>query len=145
MSEPPPIVLNANQRRHFEVLLGRLEDSIAKIESLLVAESADDRILSLVADDLPEEFRASARETLGGVRTQIAELSVLLMLRPRNVSRRRTIAATLTSEAIRLEDSLSSQLQGYGALDPTVAQYLDPILSQMATILAALAARLRGA
>src|SRR5690242_12205639 len=133
MSQPPPIILNANQRRHFEVLLGGLEDSIAKIESLLAPEIAGDRILSLMPDDLPEDFRTSAWETLGGVRTQIAELSVLLMLRPRNVSRRRTIAAALTSEAIRLEDSLSPQLQGYGTLDPTVEQYVDPILSQMAT------------
>ncbi len=144
MSESPPIILNANQRRHFEVLLGRLEDSIAKIESHLTAGPADDRILSLVDDDLPDDFRAAARETLGGLRATIAELSAQLMLRPRHASRRRTIAATLTSEVIRLQDSLSPHLRGYGALDPTVGQHLDPILTQMATVLAALGARLRG-
>ena len=31
----PAIILNANQRRHFEVLFARLEDSLTKVERLL--------------------------------------------------------------------------------------------------------------
>lgn len=140
------IVLNTNQRRHFEVLFARLEDSITRIQGLLDRGGpGDHRILSLLDDDVPEGFGTTASDVLGQIRAQIAELTATLDLKPRRMSRRRAIAAALTSEAIRLEDSLSPQLRGYGALDPSVAQHLDPVLAEMASTLTRLASHLRHA
>ena len=45
-------------------------------------------------------------------------------------------------KAIRLEDSLSSQLRGYGEVDPMVERYLDPALKEMARVLNTLASAL---
>ena len=66
-----------------------------------------------------------------------------LDLRPRKLSRARSVAATLSREAIRIEDSLSSKLRGYGAVHPSVAEHLDPALAQMAKTLSALASALQ--
>ena len=55
-------------------------------------------------------------------------------------SRRRTTTASLNAEAVRLEDSLSPQLQGYGAVDPSVPLQLDPMLVDMASELNGLVA-----
>ena len=46
------------------------------------------------------------------------------------------------AEAIRLEDSLSSQLQGYGVVHQSVPARLDPVIQAMAHTLNQLAATL---
>ena len=51
--------------------------------------------------------------------------------------------STLSAEAIRIEDSLSKQLRGYGEVHGSVVQHLDPILEEMSRTLNALAASLR--
>jgi hypothetical protein len=56
---PYAIRLNANQRRHFEVLFARLEESLAKVESLMVDQGLPDFMMSVSEDDLPP-FRKTA-------------------------------------------------------------------------------------
>jgi hypothetical protein len=70
-------------------------------------------------------------------------LSSLLDLRPRRVSLRRTTAAILTAEAVRFEDSFASQMRGYGPVDSSVMQHLDPRLEDIARILNMLATSLK--
>lgn len=137
----PSIVLNANQRRHFEVLFARLEDSLAKIEQALAERDAVPR-LTIVDDDIPRAFRASAALELPRIRAEIARLASELALAPRVMSLRRTVGATLTAEAVRIEDSLSGQLRGYGSVDATVADQLDPALNALAQSLRHLSAAL---
>jgi hypothetical protein len=132
------ITLNANQRRHFAVLFARLEDTIRRVERWL--DAADEgAVLSLSDDDVAEPLRRDARVVLRSMKDRIAALALHLELSPRRQSKRRAIAAALTSEAIRLEDSVSQQLRGYGPVDESVAQQLDPILMDMARMLATLA------
>lgn len=139
MSEPfPPIALNANQRRHFEVLFARLEASLTRVDTLLTKEPPRHHVLSIEDQDIPDGFRESAAPVLAELRQRIVLLAAALDLKPRTLSRARTVAATLSSEAIRLEDSLSSQLRGYGVVDPSVVEHLDPALKQMAQALGAL-------
>jgi hypothetical protein len=137
-----PVVLNANQRRHFEVLFGRLEDSLARVESLLTPSVPRHRVLWLDEQDIPDSFRERAMPVLAHLRERIAEFAEMLALRPRKVSRVRAVAATLSAEAIRIEDSLSSQLRGYGHVDVSVVEHLDPALKEMAQMLGALASAL---
>lgn len=142
--EAPLIVVNANQRRHFEVLLSRLEESVVRIERLL-----DDRVaiagptLAVMDHDVPPAFHDHATPVLHELRRRIERLAHLLGVEPRRVSRRRLIAATLNAEAIRVEDSLSPQLRGYGHVDPSVHQHLDPLLIDITASLTELAAALR--
>lgn len=139
----PPITLNANQRRHFEVLFARLEDSLTKLEQAL-GERGASAVLTIMNDDVPPTFRASAALELPRIHAEIARLTLLLGLTPRVTSLRRTIGATLTAEAVRVEDSLSGQMRGYGAVDPSVGEQLDPVLTALAQSLRQLSAALNG-
>src|ERR1041385_3274192 len=96
------IPLNDNQRRHFEVLLGRLEDSLGMIETLLAAPRK--RHLSRMEDDVPAGFRAVAASEIPAIQQQIERLSEAMNLRPGTVSLRRIIGATLTTDVVRIED-----------------------------------------
>ncbi len=140
---PPvtPVTLNQNQRRHFEVLFARLEDSLAKIERLLFHPDGTAK-LSHLEDDVSPAFRTLAALEVPLIRAEIERLIATLALKPRTVSLRRTIGATLTTEAIRLEDSFSSHLRGYGSVDESVASALDPALDALAASLRALSASL---
>ena len=137
------IRLNANQRRHYEVLFARLEESLSRIESLTVDHGQPEYTLSITEDDLPPAFRKTAPPRLDRLRREIAQLSSILDLRPRRVSRRRTISAILTAEAVRFQDSLASQMRGYGSVDSSVVQHLDPRLEDIARTLNALASTLK--
>jgi hypothetical protein len=138
----PPIVLNANQRRHFEVLFARLEDSLTRIERLLAPDAAPQNHLSIERQDVPDKFREQALPVISELRTRVIQFATALELRPRQSSRARSIAATLSSEAIRVEESLSSQLRGYGEVHPSVPRYLDPALKEIAQLLTKLSSNL---
>jgi hypothetical protein len=143
MTEPgSSIILNANQRRHFEVLFARLEDSLEKVSNLLASREDRRRLLTNVQHDVPPAFDAHAAPVIDELRRQIAALATALSLEPRTISIARVVGASLNAEAIRLEDSLSPQLRGYGALDPSVPEQLDPIIQGMARELNALVAAL---
>jgi len=144
MSGPvPPIILNAHQRRHFEVLFGRLEESLTRIERLLATtDSQRSNTLSIDAQDIPDSYRSYAAPILAALRKRIATLTSALALAPHPVSRARAVAATLTAESIRIEDSMSSQLRGYGVVDPSVVNHLDPALMDIAGTLRTLASTL---
>ena len=93
-------------------------------------------------DDVSPAFRATAMAELPRLHAEMDRLIAALALKPRTVSLRRTIGATLTSEAVRLEDSFSSQLRGYGSVDASVASALDPALDALAGSLRTLSASL---
>ena len=135
------IQLNDNQRRHFEVLLSRLEDSLVTIEALLTAPRR--RQLTQVTDDVPPGFRTLAEVEIPRLRGQVERMAVALGLRPNVVSLRRIIGATLTTDAVRVQDSLASQMRGYGAVDPSVAERLDPALLRLAESLQHLGSALK--
>jgi hypothetical protein len=137
------IVLNANQRRHFEVLFARLEDALVRVETLLGPATGPAPVLSIIDNDLANSFRDYATPILDELRAQVAQLATVLALQPRRLSRSRVIAVTLNSEAIRVQESVSSHLRGYGDVHPSVTQHLDPILTNIAQTLNALATAVR--
>ena len=143
VSDPlPAITLNNNQRRYFEVLFSRLEEALAKIERLL-DDPRPVQTLTLLENDVPESFRSQVREELPRIRAHVASLVAALEISPHRVSLKRTIAATLTAESIRLEDSSASHLRGYGKVDSSVGEVLDPALRALGQSLQRMAAGLR--
>jgi len=135
------VQLNDNQRRHFEVLLTRLEDSLSTIERLLAAPPL--RHLTQLSDDVSPDFRTLAEAEIPRLRGQVERMAVALGLRPNVVSLRRIIGAALTTDSVRLQDSLSPQMRGYGAVDASVAERLDPALLRLAESLRHLGSALK--
>jgi hypothetical protein len=142
--EPGEIRLNDNQRRHYEILFSRLEQSLDQIERAVLGEAPTAR-LTTATTDLPARFIAEAAPLLASLRETTLRIAKSLGLRPREVSRRRTIQALITSEMNGVQDGLASRLRGYGDVDPSVAQHLDPQLRHLQSGLAELAKLLREA
>lgn len=130
MPDPQP-VLNENQRRHFSVLLVSLDEALARIEQLSASDREAWGPLTRYAEDLPGRFSAEVHPLVEDLRARILHLSTLLGTAPRQMSRARSIRAMVTSATIRLEDSRARGLRGYGAVDASVREELDPVLDDL--------------
>src|SRR6185295_449448 len=124
------IRLNDNQRRHYEVLFARLEQSLDQLERATHGEPAAS-LMSRPIDDLPARFTNESTPIIATVRAVLEEVAASLDLRPREVSRRRTCEALITSELIGVENGYAKQLRGYGEIDPSVGERLDPALTRV--------------
>ena len=122
-----PIRLNDNQRRHYEVMFARLEQSLDQLERATRGEPAAS-IMSRPIDDLPARFVRESAPIIETVRALLGETVRSLGLRPREQSRRRTCEALITSEMIGVENGYAARLRGYGEMDSSVAEHLDPAL-----------------
>jgi len=141
-NQPGEIRLNDNQRRHYEILFARLEQSLGQIEDA-IQNDASSAQLSAPIDDLPKRFIAEAAPLLAAVRATMLDVVRSLGLRPRAVSRRRTIQALISSEMNAMQDGYAARLRGYGDVDPSVGQYLDPQLQRLHAGLGTLSQLLR--
>lgn len=130
MTESHP-VLNEHQRRHFAVMLVGLDEALARIEQLADRDRSAWGPLTEYADDLPARFTADAQPLIADLRSRILALGALLGTQPRRMSRARSIRAMVTSATIRLEDSRARGLRGYGAVDPSVPEQLDPVMDDL--------------
>jgi hypothetical protein len=130
MTESHP-VLNEHQRRHFGVLLVGLDEALARIEQLAGSAHDDWGPLTQYTDDLPPRFSSEAKPLIADLRGRILALGARLGTSARQMSRARSIRAMVTSATIRLEDSRARGLRGYGAVDPSVGEQLDPVLDDL--------------
>jgi len=140
--ESDEIRLNDNQRRHYEILFSRLEQSLEQIERAIRGEPSNAQLTHTV-DDLPARFVADAQPLLTGIRAEMLAIASSLGLRPREISRRRTIQALISSEMNGVKDGLAGRLRGYGDVDASVARHLDPQLHRLHASLAELGQLLR--
>jgi hypothetical protein len=141
--EPQPlgVVLNANQRRHYGILIAGLEATLEKIEAA-VAGPPPATGLARVLPDLPSAFREGAAPILARLRDDLRRIAKGLSLETHPISQRQTCRALLTSEINRVEESYSSHLRGYGAVDETLGTVLDPMLRDVRADLGTLASLL---
>lgn len=126
-SESLPVTLNANQRRHYGILIAGLEASLEKIEAALAGPPATPG-LARVQADLPPAFQDAAPALLAHVRDALRRLARGLALETSPISQRQNVRALLRSEINRIEESYSTHLHGYGAVDASVGTVLDPML-----------------
>ena len=132
----PSLHLNESQRRHFAVVLGKLEDTLDEVDRLArPGAQTQRRSLTLLADDLPPDFASRTASVSNTVRARIADLAAQLGVAPQPASRSRTVRALLIGETVRLQDSVSRALKGYGALDPRAPDVIDPALSELIALL----------
>src|SRR5215213_3291946 len=125
--EPGPlgVTLNANQRRHYGILIAGLEATLEKIERVVLAPPGETGLTRVLAD-LPPAFQQAAPPILGRVRQALRRFAEGLSLETHPTSQRQTCRALLTSEINRLEESYSSHLRGYGAVHESVSAVVDP-------------------
>lgn len=136
----PDRLLNAHQQRHFEVLLAGLEHALDSIEDLAArADRPPSDGLTQYAPDLPPGFGGAVRPLLTQLRDRINHLAAALALRRQSRSSAQSIRAILIAEMVRLEDSTSAQLRGYGAVDPRVSSVIEPELEHLHALLASVA------
>lgn len=128
MSPVDLIPLNGPQRLHFEVILASLEKALSRLELIALGREHSGCRLTRMDDDLPESFREGAAPLVERLRAQVAALSAALALTERHTSSKRLARALLTSQIVKIEDSSSGRLRGYGAVDPAVEARLDPAL-----------------
>ena len=128
--------LNESQRRHFEVVLAKLENTLDEVDRLAHPEIQAQRpSLTFLADDLPPDFASRTAAVSNTVRGRIADLAAQLGLAPQRASRLRTVRALLHAETVCLQDSLSRALKGYGALDPRAPEVIDPAIHELIALL----------
>jgi hypothetical protein len=135
--------LNEPQHRHFEVFLSMLENALNEIEGLS-RPSTGQRVdrLSIYDFDLPADFAVSARPLFESIRAEMNSLADSLGIAQRHHSTKRTVSALLTAELVRLDDSYTRKLRGYGPVKPEATTVIDPILDEIRTALTGLLAAL---
>jgi hypothetical protein len=130
--------LNESQRRHYEVLFARLERTLVHLETAARDDDAQ-AVLTVVEADLPPRFVEESGSAIEEARRQLAALAQSLALRPRIESRRRVCRALLTSDLNGLTDATSKRLRGFGEVDPSLTEHLDPALEQLRATVSRLA------
>ena len=135
---PSTPLLTTSQRRHFEVVLAKLEDALDEIDRLACRDvrQPQQRRFTDIADDLPPDFAARITPASQSARDVIADLAQRLGLAPQPASPFRTVRALLHAEIVRLQDSVSSALKGYGVVDSRAPAVIDPALRELITHLA---------
>jgi hypothetical protein len=131
MPVPPYPLLNHPQREHLSILLAHMEDALDKVERAAESRHPSRQHLTVVADDLPPDFAQEAQAVIAALRNQIVRLARDFNLSSRRLSLARAVGATITSQLVRVEDSYSRNLHGYGAVAPELAAVLDPALGEL--------------
>lgn len=130
MSPVEPL-LNLHQRRHLAVLLSMMQESIADLEALVAPRPHSSDNLTVYDDDVPPELALATPPVVRRLRDAIRRLADQLDIEPQHLSRRGCVRALVVTEIIRIEDSRSSRLRGYGPVAPGLAAVLDPVLSEL--------------
>lgn len=123
----PTVVVNYAQRRHFAVLIILLEESLGEIEAVAAGATNRDG-LRRPAHDLPADFDHALAEAGSRIRAHVAHLSRLLDLKAETVSDARRVQAQLMANMVRIEDSTSAKILGYGEAHPSVSLIIDPLV-----------------
>ena len=131
-------LLNAPQRRHYEVQLGMLLETLGELEDLVASPEGWSNALVKYEDDLAPELKDKITRLLESLRAEIIDLAGILAIEPIHRSSARLVRAMVTSEMVRLDDSYAAKLKGYGPVDPRAKDVIDPCLDRIRADLAEL-------
>jgi len=125
------IPLNGPQRLHFEVILASLEKALSRLELIAQGREHAGCRLTRMDGDLPDAFWEGAAPIVERLRAKVASLSTAMALTERHTSAKRLVRTLLTAQLLKIEDSSSGRLRGYGVVDPAVEGRLDPALEAL--------------
>ncbi len=126
------IELDENHRRVVSVLLRQVEKACEGVLEWLDREPG---LLNRLRDDLSVSQRERLRELTGRLREEVYRFESEVTLSPAIQSRKRAIAALLSSTQIDLEEGKSPGLRGYGRLPEEVERELDTKLDRLLLVL----------
>jgi hypothetical protein len=113
--------LGENHRRVVSVLIRRVE---AACEGILQDLDRRSGLLHSVQDDVSPEQAKKLRELAGKLRAEVERVESEVRLDPAVRSRKRSIAARVSSAIIDLEEVSGSALRGYGEMPKELEQAL---------------------
>lgn len=124
--------LNENHRRAVSVLIRGTERACDGVLDWL--DRPSNQTIE-VRDDLSADDQAQMRELAANLREEIRRFIAGISIDKGRASRRRSIAALLSSALIDLEEVHDSALRGYGTLTPEAKAALNEALVRMMGIL----------
>ncbi len=124
--------LSENHRRVISALLRGVERRCEEMADWLDRTSG---LLQRVEDDLRPGEAARLHKLLGQVRAEIARFNDEVPLTPGRESRRRALAALVTTGVTDLAESQSQHLKGYGKMPEETARALDAKLARLLVLL----------
>lgn len=124
--------LGENHRRVVSVLLRGVERACDEIEAAL---DDSDCVLYRVSGDISLEQQQSLRKMAERVRSEIARIASQIELDVSVHSRRRRIAALLSTSIVNLEESTPDKLRGYGELSAEAKSRLETDFTRLLALL----------
>jgi hypothetical protein len=111
-------------------MLAQMEDALDDVARLARAEAPTGQ-LTTYDDDVPPDFAGRVAPVVTRLRGRIAAMAAEFRIPGRRISRGRSIAALATAALVRIEDSHTRNLRGYGAVAPNLASVLEPLLGEL--------------
>jgi hypothetical protein len=108
-----------------------LEDGLDEVVTALTRR--DERAMTVIEDDIPEEVRSSLLDTINQVSVEIRRVREGYGLAPQIVSNRRRFLAKLSSLSVDLIEATSRYLKAYGDVPEAESGPLD---NQIGTMIA---------
>lgn len=136
-------MLNPSQRNSLSITLRIFEENLRQADAWLQSEE-NAGILYRHSLRLSPESKGVARHVIEAALNEIAELAHEFGLKPVEKDLTATVIATMSTDWVHLCDAHSDTLVQYGAVDPRLAQTLDPRLDRLAEMALLLAAAVRG-
>jgi hypothetical protein len=121
--------LNEAQRRHLTVAIEQLDETLLEVIGGDVRTSGS--ALRPRVSDVPAEIAERMARHATALRTRLAPEAAALELSVTPESTRRRLRARLAAAEILLHDARPRAMRSYGAVDPTVAEVLDPWLDEL--------------
>ncbi len=133
--------LNPYQHNALEVRMRHLERTLFQIRRLLFLP-LDGRLTR--HQSLSPEVSAQAEAVMGAMLAEIAEVAEAFDLQPEVEDVAQSILSEMTIAWADLNDTQSAKLKGYGAVDPSPGESLDPHIQQLITLSNRLVQLIRG-
>jgi hypothetical protein len=130
--ETTKLQLGENHRRVVSVLMRRVE---TVCEGILLDLDRKSGLLHNLEDDVAPEQARKLRELAEKLRREVARVESEISLDPAVRSRKRSIAARISSAIIDLEEVGGSGLRGYGAVSRELEQALDEKFARLTAVL----------
>jgi len=112
-------------------VLASLQRALREIEQLAKPDGEEPGELTVFERYFPPDFSGRLRHAIQSARAKVQRIIERLNILPRHRSRAAAIRAVITSAMIRLDDTHSYKMRGYGSVDPSVATELDPLIDEL--------------
>jgi hypothetical protein len=128
----PKIELGENRRRAVSVLMRGTARACDEVEEWVARPSS---VLTEVRADLTPHQETRLRELAAELKAEVGEFSTQVVLDKKTESRRRSIAAIVSTALTDLQEAEASGLQGYGPLSQDAKAVLNESIRRMAALL----------